>query len=148
MYRRAFLGRTDKKEDWEIIDARDGSKVYCEPAPEHLLYVAESVEECMLMMAKLCFRPSDNSQGRMIKLTHYCDICMKYFGCMPPDWSIYVRHASDLPLKWKEDMMKELESKYGWEIDWKRKAIVSGPIRKVDVSFDPTNIERKIRVKK
>lgn len=47
MYRRAFLGRIDKKEDWEIIDARDGSKVYCEPAPEHLLYVAESVEECM-----------------------------------------------------------------------------------------------------
>jgi len=45
-------------------------------------------------------------------------------------------------------MMKELESKYGWEIDWKRKAILSGPIRKVDVSFDPTNIERKIRAKK
>jgi len=148
MYRRAFLGRTDKKEDWEIIDARDGSKVYCEPAPEHMLYVAESVEECMLMMAKLCFRPSDNNSGRMIKLTHYCDISMKYFGCMPPDWPIYVRHASDLPLKWKEDMMKELESKYGWEIDWKRKAILSGPIRKSDVSFDPTNIERKIRTKK
>ena len=148
MYRRAFLGRTDKKEDWEIIDARDGSKVYCEPAPEHMLYVAETKEEAMLMMAKLCFRPSDNNQGRMIKLTHYCDISMKYFGCMPPDWPIYVRHASDLPLKWKEDMLKELESKYGWEIDWKRKAILSGPIRKSDVSFDPTNIERKIRTKK
>ncbi len=47
MYRRAFLGRTDKKEDWEIIDARDGTKVYCEPAPEHLLYVAETKEEAI-----------------------------------------------------------------------------------------------------
>ena len=44
--------------------------------------------------------------------------------------------------------MKELESKYGWEIDWTRKAILCGPIRQVDVSFDPTNIERKIRAKK
>jgi len=156
MYRRAFLGRVDKKEDWEIIDARDGSRIYCEPAPEHMLYVAESLEECLLMMAKLCFRPSDNNTGRMIKLTHYCDICMKYFGKMPDDWPLYVRHASELPLKWKEDMLKELESKYGWEIDWKRKAITvpepgsdkPGPIRKMDTSFDPTNIERKIRTKK
>ncbi|MHC1595009.1 MAG: CO dehydrogenase/acetyl-CoA synthase complex subunit alpha [Methanotrichaceae archaeon] len=148
MYRRAYLGRTDVKEDWELIDARDGSRVYCEPAPEHLLYVAETMEEAMLMLAKLCIRPSDNNSGRMIKLTHYCDINMKYFGQMPPDWPIYVRSAGDLPLVYKEEMMKELEEKYGWKIDWKRKKILEGPIRPAEVAFDPTNIERKIRVRK
>lgn len=148
IYRRAFLGRADLPEDWMIIDARDGSKVRIEPAPEHLLYVAETKEEAMLMMAKLCFRPSDNSMGRMIKLTHYCDISLKYFGKLPDDWPIYVRHASELPLAWKDQMMKELEEKYGWKIDWKTKKIVEGPIRPADVSFDPTNIERKIRVRK
>ncbi|TRZ68120.1 MAG: CO dehydrogenase/acetyl-CoA synthase complex subunit epsilon [Methanothrix sp.] len=148
MYRRAFLGRTDVKEDWEIIDARDGSRVYCEPAPEHLLYVAETVEEAILMLAKLCIRPSDNNMGRMIKLTHYCDISMKYYGQLPPDWPIYVRHAAELPLAWKDAMMHELEDKYGWKIDWKLKKILEGPIRKSDVGFDPTNIERKIRVRK
>jgi acetyl-CoA decarbonylase/synthase complex subunit alpha len=147
MYRRAFLGRADVKEDWEVIDARDGSRVIVEPAPEHMLYAAESMEEAMLMMAKLCFRPSDNNTGRMIKLTHYCDISMKYFGKLPDDWAIYVRHASDLPLAWKEKMMKELEEVHGWTIDWKKKMITDGPIRPSDVSFDPTNIERKIRKK-
>lgn len=148
IYRRAFLSRTDVPEDWMVIDARDGSKVRIEPAPEHMLYVAETKEEAMLMMAKLCFRPSDNSIGRMIKLTHYCDISMKYFGKLPDDWPIFVRHASELPLAWKDQMMKELEEKYGWKIDWKGKKIVEGPIRPADVSFDPTNIERKIRVRK
>lgn len=148
MYRRSYVGRADVPEDWIVIDARDGSKVRVEPAPEHMLYIAETKEEAMLMMAKLCFRPSDNSMGRMIKLTHYCDISMKYFGKMPDDWAIYVRHASELPLAWKDQMMKELEEKYGWKIDWKAKKIVEGPIRPADVSFDPTNIERKIRVRK
>jgi len=148
IYRRAFLGRTDVPEDWMVIDARDGSLVQIEPAPEHMLYVAETKEEAMLMMAKLCFRPSDNSIGRMIKLTHYCDISKKYFGKLPDDWPIFVRHASELPIADKEPMMKELEEKHGWKIDWKAKKIVEGPIRPVDVSFDPTNLPRKIRAKK
>jgi acetyl-CoA decarbonylase/synthase complex subunit alpha len=148
MYRRSFVGRADKPEDWQVIDARDGSKVTIEPAPEAMLYIAESKEEAILEMAKLCFRPSDNSIGRMIKLTHYCDISMKYFGKLPDDWHIFVRHGSELPLAWKDSMMKELEEKHGWKIDWKGKKIVSGPIRPADVSFDPTNIERKIRAKK
>lgn len=152
MYRRSFVSRADKPEDWQVIDARDGSKVTIEPAPEHMLYIAESKEEALLEMAKLCFRPSDNSIGRGIKLYHYCDIGMKYFGKIPDDWYVYVRHASEVPLKVgnidKNTLMKELEEKHGWKIDWKAQKIVSGPIRPADVSFDPTNLERKIRVKK
>ncbi|MDD2835732.1 MAG: CO dehydrogenase/acetyl-CoA synthase complex subunit alpha [Methanothrix sp.] len=148
MYRRSFMGRADKPEDWMTIDARDGSLQQVEPAPEAMLYIAETKEEAMLEMAKLCFRPSDNSIGRGIKLTHYCDISMKYFGKLPDDWHLFVRDVKDLPLVYKEDMLKTLEEKYGWKIDWKAKKILSGPLRPADVSFDPTLIARKIRTKK
>ncbi len=148
MYRRSFMGRADKPEDWMVIDARDGSKQQIEPAPEAMLYIAETKEEAMVEMAKLCFRPSDNSIGRSIKLTHYCDISMKYCGKLPDDWHIYVRDTKDLPLVYKDQMMKELESKHGWTIDWKAKKFLTGPLRPADVSFDPTLIARKIRTKK
>jgi acetyl-CoA decarbonylase/synthase complex subunit alpha len=148
MYRRSFMGRADKPEDWMVIDARDGKMQQIEPAPEAMLYIAESKEEAMVEMAKLCLRPSDNSIGRSIKLTHWCDLSMKYCGKLPDDWHIFVRDAKDLPITYKEAMMKELESKHGWKIDWKQKKIMSGPLRPADVSFDPTNIPRKIRVKK
>jgi acetyl-CoA decarbonylase/synthase complex subunit alpha len=148
IYRRTFMGRTDKPEDWMVIDARDGSKQQIEPAPESMLYIAETKEEAMAEMAKLCFRPSDNSMGRSIKLTHYCDICMKYFGKLPDDWHVFVRDVKDLPLTYQAQMMKELEEKHGWKIDWKNKKFLEGPLRPADVSFDPTNIPRKIRAKK
>lgn len=148
MYRRSFMGRHDKPEDWMVIDARDGSMQQIEPAPEAMLYIAESMEEALTEMAKLCLRPSDNSMGRMIKLTHWCEISEKYLGKLPPDWHEYVRAVPDLPLKWRDQMMKELEEKHGWKVDWKAKKFISGPLRPADVSFDPTNIPRKIRAKK
>nr|HRD16699.1 acetyl-CoA decarbonylase/synthase complex subunit alpha [Methanothrix soehngenii] len=143
-----FMGRTDKPEDWMVIDAKNGNMQQIEPAPEAMLYIAETKEEAMLEMAKLCFRPSDNTQGRGIKLTHYCDISMKYFGKLPDDWHLFVRDVKDLPLNYQTQMMKELEEKHGWKIDWKAKKFISGPLRPADVSFDPTNIPRKIRAKK
>jgi acetyl-CoA decarbonylase/synthase complex subunit alpha len=73
---------------------------------------------------------------------------MKYCGKLPDDWHIFVRDVKDLPLVYKEEMMKTLESKFGWKIDWKAKKILSGPLRPADVSFDPTLIARKIRAKK
>ncbi len=148
MYRRSFVGRADKPEDWMVIDARDGKMQQIEPAPEAMLYIAESKEEAMVEMAKLCLRPSDNSIGRSIKLTHWCDISMKYCGKLPDDWHIYVRDAKDLPITYKDMMMKELEEKHGWKVDWKQKKFLSGPLRPADVSFDPTNLPRKIRTKK
>jgi acetyl-CoA decarbonylase/synthase complex subunit alpha len=148
MYRRSFMGRADKPEDWMVIDARDGKMQQIEPAPEAMLYIAESKEEAMCEMAKLCLRPSDNSMGRSIKLTHWCDISMKYFGKLPDDWHLYVRDVKDLPLTYQQQMMKELEEKHGWKIDWKAKKFISGPLRPADVSFDPTNLPRKIRTKK
>jgi len=147
-YRRAFLGRPDIKEDWQIIDASNGSMLYFEPAPQDLLVACETVEEALPMIAKLCFRPSDTDRGRSIKLTHYIDLSLKYLKTYPPDWHLFVRTATDLPVATKNELLKKLEDEHGWEIDWKRKRIVEGPIREYDPSFNPTNLKRLIREKK
>ncbi|MGB7532395.1 MAG: CO dehydrogenase/acetyl-CoA synthase complex subunit alpha [Halobacteriota archaeon] len=147
-YRRAFMSRPDIKEDWTLIDATDGSKVYVEPGPQDLLVACETVEEAMPMMAKLCFRPSDTDRGRSIKLTHYIDLNQKYLNAYPPDWHLFVRAASDLPIATRNELLKKLEDEQGWKIDWKMKKIEEGPIRAYNPSFNPTNLERLIRRKK
>jgi len=144
-YRRAFLGRPDIKEDWQIIDASNGSMLYFEPAPQDLLVACETVEEALPMIAKLCFRPSDTDRGRSIKLTHYIDLSLKYLKTYPPDWHLFVRTATDLPVATKNELLKK---EHGWKIDWKRKRIIEGPIRGYDPSFNPTNLKRLIREKK
>ncbi len=138
-YRRALVGRPYRKEDWNVLDARDGSVINVEPAPEHLMITAETMDELMPLIAKLCFRPGDNSLGRAIKLTHYIELSEKYLKKMPDDWNIYVRSEADLPAAKREQLLKLLEEK-GWKIDWDRKIIIEGPLRMADVSFQPTNI--------
>lgn len=141
-YRRAYLGKPYDKDKWNVMDARDGSVQNIEPVPEHLLISAETKAEVMPMLAKLCFRPSDNTLGRMIKLTHYIELSEKYLGILPDDWYRYVRSEADLPLAKREELLKELEKEYGWKIDWNKKKVLEGPTRKVDVSFQPTNVSR------
>jgi acetyl-CoA decarbonylase/synthase complex subunit alpha len=144
-YRRAFLGRKDKPEMWEVFNASDGSRQQIEPAPEHMLFAAETKEECIVMMARLCMRPSDNFLGRQIKMTHYLDLCQKYLGGYPDDWHVFIRSEADIPLANKEELLKLLEKEQGWKIDWKTKKIISGPLRKHVMSFSPTNLERLVR---
>lgn len=141
-YRRAFLGRPYRDEDWMIYDVKTGQKVRIEPAPQDLLVAAETIEEALPLIAKLCMRPADTDRGRAIKLTHYIDLSLKYLGKMPDDWHLFVRTEADLPLAKREELLKLLEDEHGWKIDWKRKRIVEGPIRKYDPGFNPTNVER------
>lgn len=141
-YRRALIGKPYDKDKWTVRDARNGEVMPIAPAPEFLLTTAETIEELMPMLAKSCIRPSDNNMGRMIKLTHYIELSRKYLGVMPDDWHIFVRSETDLPLAKREELLKILETKHGWEIDWKRKKILSGPSMKMDVSAQPTNLKR------
>lgn len=146
-YRRAYIGKPYDEDKWNVYDARNGKKVAIEPAPEHLMTTAESMEEVLPMLAKHCIRPSDNSMGRSIKLTHYIELSQKYLGIIPDDWYRFVRSEADLPLAKKDELLKILETEHGWGIDWTKKKIVSGPERKVDVSWQPTNVERLCKVK-
>ncbi len=131
-YRRMLLGRADKEEDWYVHDARTGEKVYVGPAPEHLFYAAETKEEAMVMIAKLCMRPNDTIRGRAIKLSHYIDLHKRLYGTMPEDIHLFVRNVADIPITMKDEIVKILEEK-----NWKETVIP-----------DPTLLPRMIRKKK
>jgi acetyl-CoA decarbonylase/synthase complex subunit alpha len=128
-YRRMLLGRADREEDWYVYDARTGEKVYVGPAPEHLFYTAETKEEAMVMIAKLCMRPNDTIKGRAIKLTHYIDLHKRLYGTMPEDIHLFVRTIADVPVTMKDEIIKILEEK-----NWKETVIP-----------DPTLLPRMIR---
>ncbi len=113
-YRRMLLGRKDKEEDWYVHDARTGDKVYVGPAPEHLFTAAETKEEAMVLIAKLCMRPNDTTRGRAIKLTHYIDLHKRLYGVMPDDTHLFVRNKTDIPITMKDEILKILEEK-GWK---------------------------------
>ena len=113
-YRRMLLGRKEKEEDWCVYDARTGDKVYVGPVPEHLFYAAETKEEAMVMIAKLCMRPNDTTKGRAIKLTHYIDLHKRLYGTMPDDVHLLVRNHNDIPITMKDEIAKILEEK-GWK---------------------------------
>jgi acetyl-CoA decarbonylase/synthase complex subunit alpha len=131
-YRRMLLGRADHEEDWYVHDARTGEKVYVGPAPEHLFYTAETKEEAMVMIAKLCMRPNDTMKGRAIKLTHYIDLHKRLYGTMPEDIHLFVRTVADIPVTMKDEIVKILEEK-----KWKETVIP-----------DPTLLSRMIRKRK
>jgi acetyl-CoA decarbonylase/synthase complex subunit alpha len=131
-YRRMLLGKKDREEDWYVYDARTGDRVYVGPVPEHLFIAAETKEEAMVMIAKLCMRPNDTSKGRAIKLTHYVDLHKRLYGIMPDDIHLFVRTVTDIPVTMKDEILKILEEK-----KWKECTIP-----------DPTLLPRLIRKKK
>jgi len=130
-YRRMLLGRKDRKEDWYVYDARTGDRVYVGPSPEHLFYAAETKEEAMVWIAKLCMRPNDTTKGRAIKLTHYIDLHKRLYGKMPDDIHLFVRTEADIPITMKDEIKTILKEK-----DWKPSKIP-----------DPTLLPRLIRAK-
>jgi len=130
-YRRMLLGRKDKEEDWIVHNARDGKEVYVGPAPEHLFYAAETVEEAIVMITKLTMRPNDTGKGRAVKLTHYIDLHKRYYGTMPDDIHLYVRKPTDIPFTMKDEIMAILEEK-GWDEE------------KIAIP-DPTLLDRMVR---
>ncbi len=130
-YRRMLLGRKENEEDWYVYDARTGERVYGGPAPEHLFYAAETKEEAIVMIAKLCMRPNDNTKGRAIKLSHYIDLHKRFYGTMPDDIHLFIRRLSDVPITMKDEIIRILDEK-----GWKERIIP-----------DPTLLPRMIRKK-
>jgi acetyl-CoA decarbonylase/synthase complex subunit alpha len=110
-YRRLFLGRRDDEKSFEVIDARSGEKSPAVAQPEHLLYAAETMEEAVVLTAKLCIRPNDTTKGRMIKLTHYVDLNKKTYGCLPEDLPLHIRTEADIPITFKDEIVAHLKEK-------------------------------------
>ncbi|NLV26004.1 MAG: CO dehydrogenase/acetyl-CoA synthase complex subunit epsilon [Methanomicrobiales archaeon] len=110
-YRRMLMGRKDNEEDWYVYDTRTGEKVYVGPVPEHLFITAETKEEAMVLIAKLCMRPNDTSRGRSMKLTHYIDLYKRLYGIMPDDIHLYIRSSADIPITMKEEILPIITEK-------------------------------------
>ena len=128
-YRRMLMGRSDKPENWEVIDARTGDKVNAGPAPEHLFQTVETAQEAMVQIAKLCIRPNDTWKGRSGKLTHYIDLHKRRYGVMPPDIHLFIRTPADIPITMKDEINEILKAK-----SWKETTIP-----------DPTLLPRMVR---
>ncbi|MHA1291910.1 MAG: CO dehydrogenase/acetyl-CoA synthase complex subunit alpha [Promethearchaeota archaeon] len=130
-YRRMYIGRADDEESWKVYNARDGTPDHLiGPGPEHLLTTAESIEQAICLVAKMCLRPADNSKGRMIKLSHWIDLERKYKGVkFPTDLEKFVRVEADIPISMKTEIMEYLKEK-----GWKPKEII-----------DPTLVKRLCR---
>jgi acetyl-CoA decarbonylase/synthase complex subunit alpha len=115
-YRRMYIGRADEEDSWKVWNARDGTPDHLVgPGPEHLLVTAETIEEAICLVAKLCLRPADNSKGRMIKLSHWIDLERKYKGVdFPEDLYKFIRVEADIPINLKTEIQEYLKEK-GWE---------------------------------
>jgi acetyl-CoA decarbonylase/synthase complex subunit alpha len=85
----------------------------------------------MVMIAKLCMRPNDNTKGRAIKLSHYIDLHKRFYGKMPDDIHLFVRRLSDIPITMKDEIVRILDEK-----GWKERIIP-----------DPTLLPRMVRKK-
>ncbi len=127
-YRRMYIGRADDEDTWKVWNARDGTSGHVVgPGPEHLLTTAESIEQAICLVAKMCLRPADNTKGRMIKLSHWIDLERKYKGvAFPNDLEKFIRVEADIPISMKTEIQEFLKSK-----NWKPKEII-----------DPTLLER------
>jgi acetyl-CoA decarbonylase/synthase complex subunit alpha len=129
-YRRLYLGRREDEKSYEVIDARSGERSVAVAQPEHLIYAAESMEEALVLTAKLCLRASDTTKGRMIKLLHYTDLSKKVYGRLPEDLTLYIRTEADVPITFKDEIIEFLKRK-----DWH-------PAEKP--SIDPTLLPRLV----
>jgi acetyl-CoA decarbonylase/synthase complex subunit alpha len=112
-YRRLYLGRMEDEESWIVYDSKTGEKANGGPTPEHLMYVAESKEEAVVTAIKLCMRSNDTPKGRQIKLTHYLDLCKKFYGTLPEDLPFFIRVEADIPIFMRDEVLNYLKRK-GW----------------------------------
>ncbi|MEM0261906.1 MAG: CO dehydrogenase/acetyl-CoA synthase complex subunit alpha [Desulfurococcaceae archaeon] len=129
-YRRMLMGDVNDDDSWMVYDAMTGEKKRIEPAPLHLFYAAESLEEAMVAVPKLCMRPADTPQGRAMKLTNYVSIYKQFYGSdkIPEDIHLYIRTEADIPITYKDEIIEYLKS-----VGWREKPVVQNPTLIEDV---------------
>ena len=113
-YRRLYLGRREETDKFLLREQKTDEMKYLGPVPEHLLYVAESKGEALVMASKLCMRPSDIPEGRQVKVMNYIEMFMEYYGKLPDDLDQWIRFERDIPITIKGEIMKLLKEK-GWK---------------------------------
>lgn len=97
-----------------VIDARSGRRTDGPPVPADLAVVADTREEALVQIVRLCLRPNDTTWGRQTKLRHYLELCAQLLGHLPPDLAACVRVADDLPAERRPELLTRLEAE-GWQ---------------------------------
>jgi len=101
--------RSTEESKFTVYDTKGEGTYEVGPVPEHLSYVAETKEEVMALIPKLCMRASDGVKGRQIKLAHYIDIHKKLHGKLPDDLHRFVRNEKDIPMTMEAEILKTLK---------------------------------------
>ncbi|MDI6730086.1 MAG: 4Fe-4S dicluster domain-containing protein [Candidatus Altarchaeum sp.] len=120
---------------WKVYNTTNGEIFDSESAPLHLSYAVKIKEEAMILISKLTLRPSDNTKGRSIKLSHYIDIYRTYAGkgknAFPDDLDKFIRVEGDIPMAMSDEIKEILKGN-----NWKPRKIA-----------DPTIVRRMANVK-
>lgn len=117
-WKRYLLGNHFDRDKWWVWDTSDGRRVETEPGQEHLLIPVETKEEALTIFWGLLLKPGASiSIMRLLSITPYIGCYEKYFGELPDDWQWFVTTASDLPVRQKVRLLKELREKWGWETE-------------------------------
>lgn len=110
-FRRTLEGGNEQA---HVFDSRSGEKVMSPLTPPHLCVVAETREEALVRITRLCMRPNDTTWGRQTKLHHYVELSETLLGRTPPDLADCVRVYDDLPDDRREELLRILEG-----TDWR-----------------------------
>ncbi|KXB01086.1 hypothetical protein AKJ41_02780 [candidate division MSBL1 archaeon SCGC-AAA259O05] len=70
-YKKSIRRRNEKI---RLYDKKWDREVEVEHTPDHLLYTADDIDDCLLSTVKLCMRPSDTAHSRRKKLEHLLDL--------------------------------------------------------------------------
>ncbi|MEW6213582.1 MAG: hypothetical protein AB1478_00015 [Nitrospirota bacterium] len=92
------------KGESSVLDARLGDRMMTVPHPSHLISHARNIEEGLTLIARLCMRHSDTTEGRKIKLKNYIEFYRNATGEFPQDIKDLIRTKYDIP----DDMEKEI----------------------------------------
>lgn len=126
-FRRTLEGNPDAD---GVFDSRTGRKMPAGLMPPHLSVIANTKEEALLEIVRLCIRPNDTTKGRSTKLRNYLRFSKSFFGAVPQDLAGFVRVNEDLPEEARVELMASLKSS-----NWQASFIP-----------DPTLLRRLVRI--
>lgn len=112
-----------------VFDARLGDSMKTTPHPSHLISSAKNIDEGIPLIARLCIRHSDTTEGRKIKLKNYIEYYRNTRGGFPEDLPALIRTGYDIPEGMEEEIKHLLTN---WSPGW---------------IPDPTLLSDKVRIR-
>ena len=105
---RKTISRKNRK--IELLDVKWDKRVEVEHVPDHMLYVATDLDDCLCSTVRLCMRYSDTASARRRKLQHYLDLGYKRLNNVPENVASFIRTPDDIPKKYRDKIDIESDS--------------------------------------